>query len=86
MDLKSIYPNIDIVFRLCLSLPVSNCFAGRSFSCLKRILTDFRSTIEQERLEIMAILNIESDLTASINFDDIISDFAEEILLPYLTY
>lgn len=68
MNLKSIYPNIDIVFRLCLCLPVSNCSAERSFSCLKRIVSYLRSTTGQDRLEALAILN----------FEDIFKDFAEK--------
>lgn len=78
MNLKHIYPNIDIIFRLCLSLPVSNCSAERSFSVLKRVLNYLRSTTKQERLESMAILNIESDLTMSLDYDHIINDFAEQ--------
>lgn len=76
MNLKTIYPNVDIIFRLCICLPVSNCSAERSFSCLRRIKSYFRSATGQERLEAMAILNIESELTNTINFEDIIKEFA----------
>lgn len=77
MNLKNMYPNMDIIFRLCPSLPVSNCSAERSFPVLRRILNYLRSTTKQERLESMAILNIKSDLTMSLDYDSIINDFAE---------
>lgn len=76
MNLRTIYPNIDIVFRLCLCTPCTNCSAERSFSCLKRIKNFLRSTVGQERLSATAILNIESELTASLEFEDVIQDFA----------
>lgn len=36
-DLTSVFPNIDISYRLFNCMPVTNCSAERNFSCLKRI-------------------------------------------------
>ena len=59
-----------------LCTPVSNCSTERSFSCLKRVKTYLRSCISAERLSDLAIMNIEFDVTAKIEFDDIINEFA----------
>jgi len=55
---------------------VASC--ERSFSKLKLIKTDLRSTMCQERLSNLAILSVEKDAFDSINFDTIIDQFAEK--------
>jgi len=39
-------------------------------------LTRLRSTLTQEKLDNLGLLSIESDLTSTLNFDDIINDYA----------
>ncbi|CAI6352559.1 unnamed protein product [Macrosiphum euphorbiae] len=75
-DLIGMYPYIDVSLRMLLCTPVSNCLTERSFSCLKRVKTYLRSCISAERLSDLAIMNIEFDVTAKIEFDDIINEFA----------
>lgn len=70
------YPNIDVSLRMLLCTPVSNCSTERSFSCLKYVKTYLRSCTTEERLNYLAIMNIESDITANIEFDDVIHEFA----------
>lgn len=48
----------------------------QSFSCLKRVKTYQRSCISEERLNDSAILNIESNVSANIEFNDVIQEFA----------
>jgi len=55
---------------------VTNCSGERSFSRLKRIKNEARSTMSQERLSDLSILSIESDKLRTLNFADIIDDFA----------
>ena len=57
-------------------MPVTNCSAERSFSVLRRVKNYVRSTISQDRLNALATLCIEADLTKTIEFDDLIRDFA----------
>lgn len=61
-----------------LCTPVSNCSTERSFSALKRIKSYLRSNIGEERLTALAIMNIESDVTTAISYDDIIQEFAQD--------
>ena len=61
-NLKEIYPNIYIVIRILLTVPVSTASAERSFSKLKLIKSYLRSTMGQERLSALAVLSIEADI------------------------
>lgn len=36
-NIHSVYPNIDIAFRMFICTPVTNCSSERSFSALKRV-------------------------------------------------
>ena len=75
-DLKSVFPNIDIMLRIYLCMMVSNCSEERSFSKLKIIKNRFRTTLGQEKLNWLALMSIESDVLRSVDFRDIIKDFA----------
>ena len=60
-----------------MTLPVTVASAERSFSKLNIIKTDFmRSTMTQDRLNDLAVLSIESEVTRKIDFTDIIDMFA----------
>ncbi|KAG6920443.1 hypothetical protein G0U57_019127, partial [Chelydra serpentina] len=74
--LVDIYPNVYIATPILLTIPVSVASGERSFSKLKLIKNDLRSTMSQERLTGLAILAIEQDITLSLSYDDIITDFA----------
>lgn len=75
-DLKSVFPNIDIMLRIYLCMMVSNCSGERSFSKLKIIKNRLRTTLDQEKLNWLSLMSIESDVLRSIDFRDIIKDFA----------
>ena len=45
------YPNIHILLILLCTFPLTSCSAERTFSVLKNIKTDYRSTMLEERLE-----------------------------------
>lgn len=70
------YPNLVIAYRLLLTFPVSVASGERSFSKLKLIKTHLRSTMTQEKLLNLAILSIENKMIQTINFDDVIENFA----------
>lgn len=55
----------------------TNCTGERSFSKLKWIKNSHRSTISQDRLNSLALLCIESELLNTIDFNDIIKQFAD---------
>ncbi|KAK4877151.1 hypothetical protein RN001_009657 [Aquatica leii] len=79
-DLKEAFPYTEIALRMFLSTAVTNCTAERSFSVLKRIKNYLRSRRSEERLNSLAILNIEADLTKSINYDSVIDEFVNQFV------
>ena len=77
-NLVEVYPYTDIALRMILCTPATNCSAEWSFSTLKRVKSYLRSTMKEERLNALAVLNIESELTRELDYKDIIEDFANK--------
>ena len=75
-EILSLYPNIAIVLKLLLTIPVSVASAERSFSKLKIIKNYLRSTMTQNRLNDLAIISIEKDIAKEIDPHKIIQQFA----------
>lgn len=75
-NISSVYPLVEISLRMYLSYSVSNCSAEHSFSSLKRIKSYLRSNMDDDRLNSLAILNIESEITKFLKYKKIIEDFA----------
>ena len=76
-SLKEIYPNIYIVIRILLTIPVSTASAERSFSKLKLIKNYLRNTMGQEKLSALTVLSIEADIASKLNYDTIIKEFSK---------
>lgn len=74
--LKEIYPNMWVALRIAVTTPVTVASAERSFSKLKLIKTYLRSTMSQERLNGLAIISINREISKQISYDDTIDDFA----------
>lgn len=70
--------NMVIAYRIMLSMPVSVASGERSFSKLKIIKNYLRNSMNQDRLNSLAIISIESDIAKSIDYDDIIDEFATQ--------
>jgi hypothetical protein len=70
------FSNVEVILRIYLSLLVTNCSGERSFSQLKRIKNELRSTMHQERLAALSLMCIENDVVRQLNFNDIIDQFA----------
>ena len=77
LKLPTLFPNVCIGLRIFLCMPASVASAERSFSKLKLVKNFLRTTTLQERLVDLARLSIETDLTRSCDFNDIISSFAQ---------
>ena len=75
-DFVSTLPNIEVALRLYLCLMVSNCSGERTFSQLKRIKNELRSTMGQNRLNCLSLMSIECDVVQKIDFTSIVQDFA----------
>lgn len=68
--------NVYIVYKILLTIPVTVVSAERSFSKLKLIKTFRRSIMTQDRLNGLAMLSIEKDLSGKIDYTDVINNFA----------
>ena len=79
-DTCSFLPELIKVFKIFATLPVSICEAERSFSTMKRLKTYLRSTMLEERLNSLAVLNIHRDVCNKVveeDMDKLINKFAE---------
>ncbi|GKF12451.1 zinc finger MYM-type protein 1 [Tanacetum coccineum] len=72
------YPNAIISYRVLLTVPVTVASAERSFSKLILLKSYLRSTMSQERLNGLALIAIENDILESVNYDDLINNFASK--------
>ena len=78
LRLSNVFPNVLIALRIFLSLPATVASNERSFSVLKRIKSFFRSTMSQERLNGLAMLNINSDKAKLLDYSSVINEFAQK--------
>jgi len=72
------FPNLNIAFRIMLTIPITSAGADRTFSKLKLIKTYLRSTMLQQRLTGLATIYIDKELSEQLNYDNIINDFASK--------
>lgn len=78
VKMEVLFPNICISLRIYCSIPVSVAEGERSFSLLARIKNFLRSTMSQKRLTNLGTLALESGLARNLDFNAIISMFAEQ--------
>ena len=74
--LNETFPNVAIILRIHLTLPVANTKGERSFSALKRMKNYLRSSLRQDHVCHFCIIAIEKGFTKSMSFEDIIDKFA----------
>ncbi|KYQ54156.1 hypothetical protein ALC60_06953 [Trachymyrmex zeteki] len=68
--------HLTVILRIFLTISVSVATCERSFSKLKFIKTYLRSTMSQVRLNGLALLSIERDVTKDVEFREVIKEFA----------
>ena len=76
-NLQSLFPNIEIALGIYLCLMVTNCSGERSFSKLKRIKSDLRSTMSQDRLNRLTLMSLEYEVLRDIELSQLIDKFAK---------
>jgi len=70
------FPNIHTLLQIICTLPVTGCSCERSISGLKRLKTCLRSTVGQERLNGLAMMNFHYDM--DIDYDAVLDIFARK--------
>lgn len=71
----SSFPNVNTTLKIYLTLPVTVCEGERTFSRLALIKNRLRSCLEQDKLNALSILAIESDIARTLPFDTVIDGF-----------
>lgn len=74
-EVRSMFPQVERLLRLCLTSPASSCSAERSFSALRRLKTWLRSTMTQRRLNHVMICHVHRDLLMHLNCRDLARAF-----------
>ena len=69
------FENIKVLLRILGTLPITSCECERSFSALRTLKDDKRSTMVEERLNGLALMQIHQEI--SPNFKKIINKFSE---------
>ena len=81
------FSKIDIILHIYLCSMCSNCSGERSFSKLKWIKNELRSSLSQQRLNHLSLMSIESELSWKQNLDKLMHEFAykkaRKILLSF---
>ena len=73
---EDVFPNLRISLQILLTIAVSIASCERSFSKLKIILSYLRASMGQDRLSNLALLSVERETLNTINFDNVIDQFA----------
>jgi len=73
-SIKDVLPNIYMLIKIGVTLPVSSASTERSFSKLKLIKTRLRSTMAEPRLEGLMRIACEQDIP--IDKENVINTFA----------
>lgn len=74
-ELQTLFPNIEILLRIFLSLFITNVAGERPFSKLKYIKNALRNRMTDEKLNAFALMSIENDVLDSLKIDEIIDEF-----------
>ena len=77
LELAKCFPDLVTAYCICLALPVNDATNERSFSKLKLIKSNFRSTMAQDRLSDLDILSIEKERFSDIDGNAILESFAQ---------
>ena len=71
-------PELAKAIKIYSVIPATSCSSERSFSCLRRLKSYLRSTMKQDRLSSLALLNIEREFVNRVlkeNMDDMFGTF-----------
>ena len=72
---KDLLSEVDKLLRLYLTIPITTCTAERSFSALRRVKTYLRSSMPEERLNNVLLLNVHKEEADSLDLINIAYNF-----------
>jgi hypothetical protein len=71
------FPNISMLLKIALTIPVTTCENERSHSQLKLLKTSLRSTMHEERLSGLSLMKIHRQLTEKLSLEELVNRFAQ---------
>ena len=71
------FPSIGKMCKLAITLPLTSASVERSFSKLKITKNRLRSTMKQDRLYSLMLMSVESDITKSLDIEDLVKRFSD---------
>jgi len=74
---SEVYPNLYILLKVALSIPVSSALCERSFSIMRRIKNWLSTSMGQERFSSLSIINIEREVSNQLKAEDILIEYAK---------
>ena len=74
---SSMFSEVDKLVRIYLTIPVTTATGERSFSALRCIKTYLRSTMSQQHLNNIMLLNVNKDLTDGLDLPTIARQFVD---------
>lgn len=74
---KEVYPAIYELLKIFSTLPVSTATAERSFSTLRRLKDWMRTTMREDRLVALALLNIHRGIADKVDPNKVVDRFAK---------
>ncbi len=77
MSRENCMSEVNTVLSLILVMPATNAISERSFSSLRRIKNYLRSTMTQERMNNIMILNVHKERTKELDRVKIANDFVQ---------
>lgn len=86
LGLKSIAEEAVRLIKMILTTPVSTCTAERSYSGLRRLKTYLRSTMTQERLNAVSMMNTHCDIARQLKLDKLLDDFIKKAPIRLKTF
>ena len=86
------YPNLTVLLKIAMTLPITSCESERSFSPLKLIKTARRATMSQSRLSGLTLMKINRDrcnkLLSEENMRELVKTFVQlhprRMKLPFM--
>ncbi|XP_034033315.1 zinc finger MYM-type protein 1-like [Thalassophryne amazonica] len=70
-----IFPNLNRVLQVILTLPITSCSVERLFSTVGHIKNYLRSKMNTDRLNHLSLLSFEREISDSLDYDEIITIF-----------
>lgn len=76
-EVLPIFPQFTKLVKLLMTIPVSSCTNERSFSTLRRLKNYLRSTMSQDRLNDISMLNIYHEMI-DIDTEEVLNEFIKK--------